>query len=104
MLLGSTALWLLYRTDSFLTQQRGILQREQKRLNHLQQTTIASELGFQEKIRALLVTGNSPYGFDRVMALYPDNRAYVWPQINACGTAHFDGDPLPADCPPPPTR
>ena len=56
------------------------------------------------RARALLVTGNSPYGFDRVMALYPDNRAYVWPQINACGTAHFDGDPVPADCPAPPAR
>ena len=56
------------------------------------------------RARAVLVAGNSPYGFDRVMAIYPDNRAYVWPQINACGTAHFDGDPVPADCPPPPTR
>lgn len=52
--------------------------------------------------RAVLVSTNAPYGFDRVMALYPDGRAYVWPQINPCGTAHFDGDPVPADCPTPP--
>lgn len=49
-----------------------------------------------------LVEANSPYGFDRVMALYPDGRAYVWPQINPCGEAHFDGDPVPAGCPAPP--
>lgn len=52
--------------------------------------------------RAVLVEANAPYGFDRIMALYPDGRAYVWPQINACGAAHFDGDPVPAGCPPPP--
>lgn len=42
------------------------------------------------------------YGFDRVVAAYPDGRAYAWHQLNACGTALYDGDPLPADCPPPP--
>lgn len=54
--------------------------------------------------RAVLVAANAPYGIDRVMALYPDGRAFVWPQINACGTAYFDEDPLPADCPPAPER
>lgn len=53
--------------------------------------------------RAVLVASNAPYGFDRVMALYPDGRAFVWPQINVCGTAHFDGAPAPAGCPPPPS-
>lgn len=53
---------------------------------------------------AVLARGNQPYGFDRVMALYPDGRAYVWPQTNACGTAVFDGRPAPAGCPPPPSR
>lgn len=56
------------------------------------------------RARAVLVAANQPYGFDRVMALYADGRAHVWPQINACGAAHFDGDPLPAGCPTPPTR
>ena len=54
------------------------------------------------RARAVLVEGNFRYGFDRVMALYPDRQAYVWPQVNACGTAHFDGRPLPEGCPPPP--
>ena len=51
---------------------------------------------------AWLVEGNFRYGFDRVMAVYPDGRAYLWSQMNACGSAHFDGRPLPAGCPPPP--
>ncbi|MFN4098488.1 MAG: DUF6446 family protein [Pararhodobacter sp.] len=54
--------------------------------------------------RVVLAEANAPYGFDRVMALYPDGRAYVWPQINPCGEAVFDGQPAPADCPPPPAR
>lgn len=55
-----------------------------------------------ETAQGVLVHANAPYGFDRVMALYPDGRAFVWPQINPCGQAHFDGDPLPAGCPLPP--
>lgn len=54
--------------------------------------------------RAVMVHENQPWGFDRVMALYPDGRAYVWPMTNHCGDAVFDGDPAPADCPPQPTR
>lgn len=54
--------------------------------------------------RAVMVEENAPWGFDRVMALYPDGRAYVWPQINHCGEKAFDGDPVPADCPPPPAQ
>ncbi|MCC0072724.1 MAG: histidine kinase [Rhodobacter sp.] len=52
--------------------------------------------------RAVLVESNTRYGFDHVMALYPDGRAYVWPQINHCGEKVFDGQPAPDDCPPPP--
>jgi hypothetical protein len=52
--------------------------------------------------RAVLAESNFRYGFDHVMALYPDGRAFVWPQINACGDAHFDGQPVPDGCPPPP--
>ncbi len=51
---------------------------------------------------AHLVEGNFVWGFDRVLALYPDGRGYLWAQMNACGQAHFDGRPLPADCPPAP--
>lgn len=52
--------------------------------------------------RGVLVEANTPYGIDRVMALYPDGRAYVWPQFNPCGDAYYEDDPLPADCPTPP--
>jgi len=58
----------------------------------------------QGRAQAFLVRANQPYGFDRVLALYPDGRAFVWPQQNPCGRAHFDGRPLPAGCPAPPDR
>ena len=51
---------------------------------------------------AHLVEGDFRWGFDRVMALYPDGRAFLWHQINRCGEAHFDGNPLPEGCPPAP--
>ncbi len=63
--------------------------------------TIAADLE-AGTARAVLVEQNAPYGFDHVMALYPDGHAYVWPQLNACGAALFDDDPLPVHCPPPP--
>lgn len=56
------------------------------------------------RAQAVLVEANFRFGFDRVMALYPDGRGFVWHQTNACGTAHFDGRPLPQGCPPPPQR
>jgi len=54
------------------------------------------------RANAFLLEGNFRYGFDRVMALYPDGRAVLWHQMNACGLAHFDGRPLPQGCPPGP--
>jgi len=51
---------------------------------------------------AILVEDNAPYGFDRFIAQYPDGSAFMWRQINACGTAAFAGDPLPENCPPQP--
>lgn len=56
------------------------------------------------RAEAFLLQGNFAYGFDRVMALYPDGRAFAWQQVNACGTAHFDGRTLPPGCPPAPQR
>lgn len=56
------------------------------------------------RARAVTAQGNFIYGFDRVMAVYPDGRAYVWNQSNACGAAHLNGDPLPPGCPPAPQR
>ena len=53
---------------------------------------------------AFLGTSNIIYGFDRVVAVLDDGRGFVWHQINDCGEKAFDGDPLPAHCPPPPER
>ncbi|MGZ9810316.1 DUF6446 family protein [Pseudoroseicyclus sp. H15] len=51
---------------------------------------------------ALLGQAEVRYGIDRVVALYPDGRAFAWHQINACGEAVYDGEPAPEGCPPPP--
>ncbi|WP_338048861.1 DUF6446 family protein [Rhodobaculum claviforme] len=53
---------------------------------------------------AVLAERDVRYGIDRVAALFDDGRGYAWTQINACGRAHFDGDPLPPGCPPPPNE
>ncbi|SDW69188.1 DUF6446 family protein [Roseicitreum antarcticum] len=52
--------------------------------------------------QAVLSQSNFRYGFDRVVAHYPDGRAYAWHQINRCGEALFDGNPIPFGCPVPP--
>lgn len=51
---------------------------------------------------AVMGEENFKYGFDRVVAVYPDGRGFAWNQINRCGQAVFDGDPAPAGCPPAP--
>lgn len=51
---------------------------------------------------AFLGTENVKYGIDRVVAVYPDGRGFVWHQINRCGAVVFDGKAAPADCPTPP--
>ncbi len=53
---------------------------------------------------AFLGESDIHYGFDRLVAIGEDGRGFVWHQINACGQAFFDGDPLPQDCPPPPEQ
>lgn len=55
------------------------------------------------RAQAVLGQANIIYGIDRVVALW-DGRGYSWHQINACGQAHFDRDPVPAGCPNPPER
>lgn len=50
---------------------------------------------------AFLGEENVIYGVDRVVAIYPDGRAFAWHQINACGAVVFDGDPAPETCPDP---
>jgi hypothetical protein len=42
------------------------------------------------------------YGMDRVVAVFPDGRAFAWHQINECGKAHYERRDLPAGCPPVP--
>lgn len=53
---------------------------------------------------AFLGIANVHYGFDRVVAVFPDGRGYSWHQINICGEEVFDGNPPPPGCPPPPER
>lgn len=45
---------------------------------------------------------NVTYGIDRIVAVYPDGRAFAWHQINRCGEVVFDGNPAPEGCPTPP--
>lgn len=58
----------------------------------------------QGTARAFLAQAHTPWGIDRVIAFAPDGRAWVWPQINRCGKAVFDGQPVPDGCPPPPEK
>ena len=53
------------------------------------------------RARAYLGERNIEYGIDRVLAIYPDGRAFAWHQINRCGEVVFDGQPAPDDCPDP---
>lgn len=53
------------------------------------------------RANAVMGQSNVTYGIDRVVVLL-DGRGYAWHQINACGLAHFDRDPVPAGCPTPP--
>ena len=62
---------------------------------------IGADLGAGAAV-AVLGQANVLYGIDRVIALYPDGRAYAWHQINECGEEVFDGQPAPEGCPPPP--
>lgn len=52
--------------------------------------------------KAFLSVENIHYGIDRVAAIFPDGRGFVWHQINRCGKVVFDGKPAPEGCPPPP--
>lgn len=51
---------------------------------------------------AFLGAENIEYGIDRIVAVLPDGRGFVWHQINHCGEKVFDGQPAPEDCPSPP--
>ncbi len=65
----------------------------------------AKEIGFAlEEGEGLAFMGQSNivYGIDRVVAILPDGRGFVWHQINRCGEKVFDGEPAPLGCPPEP--
>jgi len=47
---------------------------------------------------------NVTYGVDRIVAIFPDGRGFVWNEINACGEKVFDGLSAPEGCPPPPAN
>ena len=52
--------------------------------------------------QAYLGQSNVTFGIDRVIAVFPDGRAFAWHQINICGEEVFDGRPAPEGCPPAP--
>ena len=52
----------------------------------------------------VLARADVQYGIDRVAAIYPDGTGRAWHQINRCGRAVFDGEPVPPGCAPPPVR
>ena len=54
-----------------------------------------------DRARALIANTNTPFGFDRYVAIYPDGRGYMWRQMNECGKRHFDGKQMPEGCPSP---
>lgn len=56
-----------------------------------------------ELASAILSDENEPYGFDTYIAQYPDGRAFMWRQINPCGSAFFGGEDTPDTCPAPPS-
>jgi hypothetical protein len=48
---------------------------------------------------AFMSQENITFGVDRVVAVMPDGRGFVWHQPNPCGEAVFSGDPTPDGCP-----
>ena len=56
------------------------------------------------KAVAFLGQANVRYGVDRVVAVDQDGNGYAWNQMNRCGKAVFDGQPVPEGRPPPPEK
>jgi hypothetical protein len=52
---------------------------------------------------AFLSRANITYGIDRVVAVFPDGRAFAWHQMNDCGQKVFNGEAAPIGCPEPPS-
>ena len=49
--------------------------------------------------RAFLGGKNVHYGVDRVLAVMPDGRGFIWHQLNNCGETAYDGTPVGEACP-----
>ncbi|SEN95289.1 DUF6446 family protein [Palleronia pelagia] len=47
-----------------------------------------------------LAQKNIAYGADRVVAILPDGRGFVWHQLNNCGEKAYDGTVIGEECPP----
>ena len=62
----------------------------------------AAQIGADLQAEAIAFIGveNLQYGIDRIVAIYPDGRGYIWHEINPCGEVVFEGDPPPSSCPP----
>ena len=50
--------------------------------------------------QAFLAQKNVHYGVDRIVAILPGGRGYVWHQLNNCGELAYDGTQIGEDCPP----
>jgi hypothetical protein len=50
--------------------------------------------------RAFLGAKNVAYGVDRIVALTPEGRGYVWHELNDCGEKAYDGTVVGEECPP----
>ena len=50
--------------------------------------------------QAFLAQKNVHYGVDRIVAILPGGRGYVWHQLNNCGETAYDGTQIGEDCPP----
>lgn len=47
---------------------------------------------------AFLGQKNVQSGVDRIVAIYPDGRGFIWHQLNDCGEKLYDGSPKGEDC------
>ncbi|MCA0869750.1 DUF6446 family protein [Seohaeicola saemankumensis] len=45
---------------------------------------------------------NIAYGVDRIVAIAPDGRGWIWHQLNDCGEKAYDGTVVGEECPPKP--
>ncbi|SFG80126.1 hypothetical protein SAMN04488020_10446 [Palleronia marisminoris] len=63
----------------------------------------AEEIGValaSAQAQAFLAEKNIEFGVDRVVAILPGGRGYVWHQLNNCGERAYDGTQIGEDCPP----